>query len=273
LASKYFENDLLQCARQLFGSIHVPDAYRARIEQAANLVMTGQFTDNDVNKLKTDLTRIYTDQILIDRGLFRKVTHSLLYSIVLVLIYQLVVNFVYGMIGDSRQHRIIAEGAFNAVDLGILAGLTTIYFDDEFWWSGIIFFAYFVHLVYLGAILSNPLFHDRRMIATITAYISAVLMPILIAAVALDSWKYPAFGVGIILMCMLLAFLVISLAPNQVNRLVPLADLLRDLQKNGAQRIEDVRASGKPEDTRQEEAPAPAPRAEGAGAGSQRHIP
>lgn len=115
------------------------------------------------------------------------------------------------------------EGAFNAIDLTILAGLTSIYFNQDLigFWSilpnSLLFLCYLAHVTIFGVFIART--KDRETKAANAAYFSSLFMSLVVGAVGIESIPYLLIGICTILICVSIAMVI----PNfpHIGRLAP----------------------------------------------------
>jgi hypothetical protein len=214
LGAAHFRSELLGLAIQYFGNGKVPEHYIRLVDSVVDEIQTGTFTERSGAELASHIRAAYISYWESHNETLRKSGFYYFYLLILlVLTYQLFVNIVYSVLrtsasSDQDTSAFLAEGAFNAIDLTILAGLTSMYFDAE--WlklSALIFLSYLAHMLLFGTFLG--MITDRRTKAALSAYFASVLMTVVMAAVGIESLQYLLTGMSTILLCVLIAYLTV----------------------------------------------------------------
>jgi hypothetical protein len=203
----YLEEDLLKKGEKYF--VDTPQIYSALVRAAAADMRDGRFGDKQLEILVGDLRTVYKDFTVKRSEILRK--QGFYYFILLIIIvasYQafviisyLFLNTTPGVNGnEEKDYLLFVEGFYNAIDLCILAAVTSIFFDkDNLWVSAFIFFGYLLHMVYFGLFLLT--IEDRRKSTVAAAYLLSILMPIVMAAVAIENRDYFFIALMMLLLC------------------------------------------------------------------------
>jgi hypothetical protein len=209
--AEYLREDLLAQGKQYFGEI--PSKYSALVNAAAADVRQGRFDEQEARTLANDLRNVFSEFEVNRNDILRK--QGFYYYVVLLIVvalYQVIVIMVYRFLGPSRnpEETSLVEGLFNAIDLCILAAVTSIFFDrDNLLIDAVIFGAYIFHMVYFAVFLIG--IKDGRVYAISFVYLLSVLMPIVMAAIAIESPQYLGIAISSLFLCMLVAVVSVLL--------------------------------------------------------------
>jgi hypothetical protein len=211
-SADHVHTQLLKVGAQYFGKEKPSEAFVSAVDQFADDIRNGNFTDQRGEEFVANVRNLYVAYKEQHNEILKKSGFWYFYLLILIVAaYQIFVNGVYIELEKNTDGRrdtstFLTEGAFNAIDLTILAGLTYMYFDAEWPIIGaLVFVSYLGHMIRFGLYLSR--ITDRRTVAALSAYFLSVLMTLIMAGI--ENLRYLATGTVIILACVFLAFLTV----------------------------------------------------------------
>jgi hypothetical protein len=226
------QQDLLRIGQQFFGKEKLSEAYVSLVSQLAEDIRNRDFTDKEGKEFTENARNLYIAYKEQNIDVLKKSGFWYFYLlIVIVAIYQIFVNAVNIELERTTDRSrdasttLTIEGAFNAIDLTILAALTYMYFDTEWPMLGaLVFVSYVFHMIRFGIVLSQ--ITNRPTIVALSAYLLSVLMTLIMTGI--ENMTYLVTGITIILLCIILAFLtvrfVIPLFKDGLRRIAPYAN-------------------------------------------------
>jgi hypothetical protein len=221
-------SELLGLGNQFFHKDRLNEAFVTLVNELADDIRNGNFNDQRGAGFVKAIREMYTSYQEQHNEILRKSGFYYFYLLIIIVIaYQLFVNAIYLVLDstpasdrDRDTSTFLTEGAFNAIDLTILAAITYMYFDAE--WltlSAVVFFSYLGHMVIFGIFLDK--IKDRRTKAALSAYFLSVLMTLTMAGI--ENMTYLATGIFFISVCVLLAFFVVRVIMPRIGGIGRLA--------------------------------------------------
>jgi hypothetical protein len=227
-----FERNVTDLGEESFGRHEVPEQYYAYLRAAVRDIENRHFSRDRGLTFARDLRQVYLDHRRATNEVLRRGLDSLYIFIYIVVMYQIIVTGIYLLLELSGPTKwndltLFTEGAFNAIDLGILATVTAVYFDrDSKLINTVIFLSYAFHVLYFARFIlvadrRGAFIDNRRKFAAVATYLIALLMPMVMAAIHIESRQYFITGFSMIIILLVAAAPIIWILFGKAPRLGP----------------------------------------------------